>query len=106
MPATFVAQGFDIGDPWQMYDADGHNCSHPGGSVGEGCVVPWTDLAAWDPLMAALAPAIRADTTPSFMGGIHPRAWVGGSFSARERCDVYADVGGVSGPSWAGGGCI
>lgn len=75
MPATFLAQGFDIGDPWQMYDADGQNCSKAkgGGGYGPHCVSPWTQLSAWDPLMAALAPSIRADTTPSFMGGIHPR---------------------------------
>jgi hypothetical protein len=57
-----------------MYDADGQNCSKGyNGHYGPHCVSPWTDLGAWDPLMAALAPSIRADTTPSFMGGIHPR---------------------------------
>jgi hypothetical protein len=71
MPNTFLAQGFDIGDPWQMYDADGRKCSKP--PYAADCVEPWTNLSAWDPVVAALAPAIRADTTPSFMGGIHPR---------------------------------
>jgi hypothetical protein len=74
MPRTFLAQGFDIGDPWEMYSADGKNCSRPyHGRYGPDCAVPWTDLGAWDPLMRALAPSIRNDSTPSFMGGIHPR---------------------------------
>lgn len=57
-----------------MYNADGNNCSKPfEGKYGPKCVQPWTDLDAWDPLMRVLAPSIRNDSTPSFMGGIHPR---------------------------------
>lgn len=69
MPNTFLCQGFDIGDPWEMYDADGQGCSKPGknGQYGPNCVSPWTNLSAWDPVMAALAPAIRNDSTPSFV---------------------------------------
>jgi hypothetical protein len=74
MPNTFLAQGYDLGDPWEMYSADDRNCSHPlRASAPAQCVQPWTNLSAWDPLVAALAPQIAADTTPSFMGGIHPR---------------------------------
>ena len=57
-------------------DADGQNCSRPNkntGQYGPNCVQPWTNLSAWDPVMAPLAPSIRNDSTPSFMGGIHPR---------------------------------
>ena len=34
---------------------------------------PWTNLSAWDPVMAVLASAIRNNTTPSYLGGLHPR---------------------------------
>jgi hypothetical protein len=74
MPRTFLAQLFDMGDPWEMYDADGKNCSKMhNGAYGKSCVVPWTDLGTWDAAMRPLAAAIRNDSTPSFMGGIHPR---------------------------------
>jgi hypothetical protein len=73
MPATYVAQLFDLGDPWEQYSADQRNCSRPSssGQYGPGCA-PWsTEL--WDPSLLPLAPAVRADVAPSFMGCIHPR---------------------------------
>jgi len=75
-PNTFVAQAFDISDPWESYDCDGQHCSLPDpktGKYGPQCADPWTDLSRWDPVMLPLAPLIRSDTTPNFMGGIHPR---------------------------------
>lgn len=69
MPNTFLAQAFDLGDPWEMSSADDKKCSKP--PRAPECA-PWsTDL--WDVSLLPLAPAVEADITPSFMGGIHPR---------------------------------
>jgi len=73
-PNTFLAQAFDISDPWESFDCDGQHCSLPvNGSYGPNCVSPWTNLSLWDAKMLPLAPLIRNDSTPNFMGGIHPR---------------------------------
>jgi hypothetical protein len=75
-PNTFIAQAFDISDPWQTYDCDGQHCSlvDPAtGKYGPQCADPLTDLSRWDAVMLPLAPLVRKDSTPSFMGGIHPR---------------------------------
>jgi hypothetical protein len=75
-PNTFLAHGYDISDPWESFDCDGQHCSLPDpktGTYGPNCVSPWTNLSKWDPVMLPLAPMIRNDSTPNFMGGIHPR---------------------------------
>jgi len=75
-PNTFLAQAFDISDPWESFDCDGQHCSLPDpktGTYGPNCISPWTDLSKWDPIMLPLAAMIRNDSTPSYMGGIHPR---------------------------------
>ena len=75
-PNTFLAQAFDISDPWESFDCDGQHCSLPDpktGAYGPNCISPWTDLSKWDPIMLPLAAMIRNDSTPSYMGGIHPR---------------------------------
>lgn len=69
MPNTFISQLYDLGDPWQMANADDKHCSKP--PRAPDCV-PWS-TNGWDSSLIALAPAVERDITPSFMGGIHPR---------------------------------
>ena len=69
LPNTFLAQAYDLGDPWEMSSADDKHCSKP--PRAPDCE-PWT-TELWDATLLPLAPAVEEDTTPSFMGGIHPR---------------------------------
>jgi hypothetical protein len=69
MPNTFLAQAFDLGDPWEMASADAKHCSKPPRAAD---CAPWS-TAGFDASLLPLAPAIEADVAPSFMGGIHPR---------------------------------
>jgi hypothetical protein len=69
MPNTFIAQAYDLGDPWEMSSADDKHCSKP--PRASDCV-PWS-TDGWDSTLLPLAPAVERDIAPSFMGGIHPR---------------------------------
>ena len=74
MPATFLAQAYDIGDPWARGNRGG-NCSSPDpttGKVGPDCVP--LDAASWNPAVRPLLPRVaNSSATPFFMGPIHPR---------------------------------
>jgi hypothetical protein len=101
LPNAWVTQLFDMGDPWltAIDSNDGHHCAHvdPGtGSYGPNCTVPWTNLSAWDASVAPLAPLVRADTTPTFLGSIHSRNK--GPAGARAALQYHNLVGGGAGP--------
>jgi hypothetical protein len=84
MPHSFVAQVFDLGDPWAAREkgwsgGDDENCSLPNpatGHYGPNCTA-W-DESKWSPGMRPYAPLIRQNAPSgnpgvNFMGGIHPR---------------------------------
>ena len=72
MPNTYLAQGYDIGDPWAQ--AGSQNCSKPDpatGAFGPNCL-PW-DASNWDDALKPMYPYINSTDTRYFMGPIHPR---------------------------------
>ena len=79
MPNSFLAQVYDLGDPWaDMGDnrgpSDPNNCTLP--PYGPKCA-PWNP-SEWAKGMQPYAPAIRQNSPSgvpgvNFMGGIHPR---------------------------------
>ena len=82
LPRTFVAQVYDLGDPWASVGdggSDAQNCSKVDpttGRYGPNCS-KW-DAAEWSPGVAAYAPLVRKNAPSgvpgnNFMGGIHPR---------------------------------
>ena len=69
LPNTFLASGFDLGDPWAEGASYDQNCSRPNkatGRYGAACL-PW-DTSRWNPAVLPLAGAIRNDSTPFYMG--------------------------------------
>ena len=74
MPNTYLAQGFDIGDPWAVGATNQQNCSKVDpatGKYGPSCL-PWDD-STWLPSFKPMYPYIRNNTAPVYMGPIHPR---------------------------------
>jgi para-nitrobenzyl esterase len=109
MPNTFLAQAFDLGDPWlaAIDQSDPHHCAHAfpqNGSYGGACTQPWTNVSAWDPSLAPLAPLVRADTTPTFLGSIHARikSPLGRRLAVAYFNLVGGGTGAVTGPTLAG----
>lgn len=84
MPHSFLAQVYDLGDPWAAKEkgwsgGDQYNCSLPNpatGKYGPNCT-KW-DPSTWSPGMQPYAALVRANNPSgnpgvNFMGGIHPR---------------------------------
>ena len=109
MPNTFLAQAFDLGDPWLVTidGSDKHHCEKPDpatGSYGPTCATPWSDKSAWDASVAPLFDLVRNDSTPTFLGSIHAR--IKSPLGARLAAAYWAVAGGgdgaLSGPTLAG----
>jgi hypothetical protein len=70
LPNTFVAQAYDLADPWthQMATYAKH-CAQPAknGQYGKDC--EW-DLSKWDNQLKPVAPLVRANKAPIFMGSM------------------------------------
>ena len=79
MPRTFLAQAYDIGDPWSANEGAPSlhepNCSSVNPATGEfdpECIP--IDPDAWAPEVRKIEPLlVNSSATPIFMGGIHPR---------------------------------
>ena len=79
MPRTFLAQAYDIGDPWSANEgapsAHEPNCSSVNPATGKfdpECIP--IDPDAWAPEVRKIEPLlVNSSATPIFMGGIHPR---------------------------------
>jgi len=77
MPNVYLAQGFDLSDPWSNPQSwvGNEGCDTPGaynnGSFGKNCL-PW-DTSRWDASVLPLAPYVYNSTVPQYMGGLHPR---------------------------------
>ncbi len=97
MPSVVIANGYDIGDPWQ------DNCGSRMANQSACCRATWFD--AIDPkrcnMNASEAGQIwNWDATNYFMGPIHPRAkiWVGKRLAAAIYNLVYGGTGPIVGP--------
>ena len=109
LPRTFLAQAFDIGDPWltAIDNDDAHHCARPDtttGAYGPTCVRPWTNESAWDDDLRTLAPRVRNDSTPEFLGSIHARikSPVGRRLAHAYLALIGKTTGALSGPTIAG----
>jgi hypothetical protein len=126
MPNTFVAQAYDLNDPWAWYSSHTSVCS-TNASIKHAC--GWTDkgtgetsgccqcgpemassrcvwnVSSWNRDLAPLAPLVRNSTeTPQFMGSLHPRLKepVGRRLATSLMSLHYEGSGTVTGPTIAG----
>eukprot|EP01060_Flectonema_neradi_P022565 TRINITY_DN30805_c0_g1_i1.p1 TRINITY_DN30805_c0_g1~~TRINITY_DN30805_c0_g1_i1.p1 ORF type:complete len:736 (+),score=147.42 TRINITY_DN30805_c0_g1_i1:123-2330(+) len=71
---AFMALAFDLADPWTHNTrTDSVNCSHPNPATGKynpKCI--W-DPSSWDQQLQVMAPSVRKNDAPVYMGSIHPR---------------------------------
>jgi hypothetical protein len=104
LPKTFIAQAYDLADPWthRMASYDKH-CAQPdaNGKYGKGC--EW-DLSKWDDQLKVVAPGVRTNKAPIFMGSIHPRLKypVGHRLATLAMAVAYGGKGPISGPTISG----
>ena len=126
MPNTFLAQAYDLNDPWASFGSHDSICS-TNASLPKSCTYTnnGTQLPApccecgpamassrcvwnttnWNRDLAPLAPLARNSTdTPQFMGSIHPRLKepVGRRLAASLVSLQYGGNGTVTGPTIAG----
>ena len=101
IPNGWITQLFDLGDPW-LNNIDSSDKSHcekvdpATGMYGPNCQTPWTNLTLWDAALLPLAPLVRADATPTFLGSIHAR--IKGPAGARAALQYHNLVDGGAGP--------
>eukprot|EP01060_Flectonema_neradi_P039110 TRINITY_DN848_c0_g1_i2.p1 TRINITY_DN848_c0_g1~~TRINITY_DN848_c0_g1_i2.p1 ORF type:complete len:656 (+),score=152.97 TRINITY_DN848_c0_g1_i2:44-2011(+) len=69
MPRTFMAHGYDIGDPWANGNCGKENCTHA--PFGPNCLN--YSAADFPRDLQFMEPVVRAHDCPFFMGPIHPR---------------------------------
>ena len=101
VPNAWLTQLFDMGDPWlnNIDSGDKGHCEKVDpatGAYGKQCATPWTNLTLWDASVAPLAPLVRADATPTFLGSIHAR--IKGPAGARAALQFHNLADGGSGP--------
>eukprot|EP01060_Flectonema_neradi_P035146 TRINITY_DN637_c0_g1_i15.p1 TRINITY_DN637_c0_g1~~TRINITY_DN637_c0_g1_i15.p1 ORF type:complete len:687 (+),score=156.87 TRINITY_DN637_c0_g1_i15:46-2106(+) len=105
MPNTFLAHAFDLGDPWGQRNAYEQNCSKVDpatGKYGPNCL-PWNN-DAWDADLKYLYPAVKNNSAPFFMGGIHPRikSPVGRRLALAYYNSILGGTGVFAGPTISG----
>ena len=99
MPATFVAQGYDLGDPMAGLRAPCFNET----SWDPATCRPW-NASAWNPALRPLNQLVWANAAPPFMGGIHPRlkSPVGRRLALAAARLFFGSAGAPTGPTLAG----
>ena len=107
MPNTFLAQAFDLGDPWEFNPSTwSNNCSRfvPNTTHHSPKCARFPPAKEWNKALRPVRKLIQENNAPGFMGGIHPRikSEVGRRLAFAAKNLLHGGRGALSGPVLAG----